>query len=79
MCLAEGRRRQATVVDHVVPLEWSQCDERWNKQGACDPCHDGKSKRERAEGRPCDATIDRQLAEVKRAFEAAAQGGRVDL
>lgn len=64
-CLAEGRKRQAIIVDHIVPLEWSRCDERYNKQGCCTPCHDEKSKRERAEGRPSDAAIAAELKRLK--------------
>ena len=62
-CLRRGRRVQTDVVDHIVPWEWSKCDERWNKQGLCHPCHDAKSKRERAEGRPDD--IEQRLAQLK--------------
>ncbi|MFI8667141.1 HNH endonuclease signature motif containing protein [Qipengyuania sp. NPDC077410] len=62
-CLAVGRHVQATVVDHILPLEWSRCDERWNKQALCRACHEEKSKRERAEGEPID--IAAQLARLK--------------
>lgn len=47
-CLAEGRTRATTVIDHIVPLAWGGSDTRGNKQGLCDPCHDEKSKAERA-------------------------------
>jgi len=51
------------VVDHIIPLEWSRCDERWNKQALCKPCHDEKSKLERAARRPDD--IDAKLTRLK--------------
>lgn len=49
MCQAEGKRVQATVVDHIMPLAAGGDNSRGNQQGLCDPCHDAKSKRERAE------------------------------
>lgn len=64
-CLAVGRRRQARIVDHIVPLEWSQCDERYNKQALCSACHDEKSKQERAEGRPSDEELAAALRKLK--------------
>lgn len=67
-CLERGKHVRATIVDHIIPLEWSKCDERWNKQGICDPCHDEKSKRERAEGKPGDGWIARRLNELRAAF-----------
>ena len=78
-CLEAGKRRKATVVDHIVPLEWSKCDERYNKQGSCDPCHDEKSKRERADGKPSDEAIAQRLSALRQAFASQAPGGRVDL
>lgn len=51
MCLAEGRTSASVVVDHVVPLSQGGSDDRANKQGLCDPCHDAKTQREAAEGR----------------------------
>lgn len=36
------------VVDHKIPLSWGGSDDRGNKQALCNPCHDAKSKRERA-------------------------------
>lgn len=65
-CLAEGRHVAADVVDHVIPLAWARyliaaiaarLDERWNKQGLCDPCHDAKSLRERRDGPPGDLLL----------------------
>lgn len=50
-CLKAGRRVASDVVDHIVPLAWGGSDDRANKQALCDPCHDEKSKRERAEAR----------------------------
>ena len=51
LCLAEGKRVRAVVVDHIVPLAWDGSDDRSNKQALCNPCHDAKSKAERLEGR----------------------------
>lgn len=51
MCLAEGKRVQATEVDHIVPLAAGGDNSRENQQGLCEPCHDAKSKRERSEAR----------------------------
>ncbi len=50
-CLAAGKKVKTDVVDHVVPLAWGGSDDRGNKQGLCDPCHDEKSKAEREIGR----------------------------
>ena len=58
-CLERGLTRKTDVVDHIVPLAWGGSDARSNKQGLCDPCHDEKSKAERA--------ID---AEQRRRFDA---------
>ena len=65
LCQERGRHVRATIVDHIVPLEWSKCDERWNKQGICDPCHDQKSTAERVAGRPSDIEIAHRLAGLK--------------
>ena len=48
ICLTLGRTRASAIVDHVRPLAWGGSDERSNKQGLCTPCHDEKSKAERA-------------------------------
>lgn len=48
LCLKLGRTRAAAQVDHVRPLAWGGTDERGNKQALCKPCHDEKSKGERA-------------------------------
>lgn len=51
MCRICGTRdivTAATIVDHIVPLSQGGSDERSNKQGLCEPCHDEKSKAERA-------------------------------
>lgn len=58
-CLEKGRTTATTIVDHIMPLAWGGSDLRSNKQGLCDPCHDEKSKAERA--------ID---AEQRRRFDA---------
>lgn len=46
-CLKKAKRVRTDVIDHIVPLAWGGSDDRGNKQGLCDPCHDEKSKRER--------------------------------
>lgn len=51
LCLARGISRASVMVDHIKPLAWGGSDERANKQGLCKPCHDEKSKAERAEAR----------------------------
>jgi 5-methylcytosine-specific restriction protein A len=50
-CLAEGKRVQATQVDHVVPLALGGSEARSNKQALCKPHHEAKSLRERIEAR----------------------------
>jgi 5-methylcytosine-specific restriction protein A len=47
-CTAAGRVEPSTRVDHIKPLSDGGSDERENKQGLCEPCHDAKSKAERA-------------------------------
>ncbi len=47
-CLEQGKHVASDKVDHIQPLAWGGSDERSNKQGLCDPCHDAKSKAERA-------------------------------
>lgn len=47
-CSKAGRARAAAIVDHIKPLAWGGSDDRKNKQGLCKPCHDAKSKAERA-------------------------------
>lgn len=51
VCLDRGRTTRSTKVDHIRPLAWGGSDDRSNKQGLCDPCHDAKSAAERATGR----------------------------
>lgn len=48
LCLKQGKHVRTDVVDHIRPLAWGGSDDRSNKQGLCDPCHDAKSKAERA-------------------------------
>lgn len=48
LCLKQGKRVRTDVVDHIKPLAWGGTDDRSNKQGLCQPCHDAKSKAERA-------------------------------
>jgi 5-methylcytosine-specific restriction protein A len=48
VCLNNGRHVASDVVDHIKPLAWGGSDERSNKQALCVPCHDAKSKAERA-------------------------------
>lgn len=50
-CLKGGKQVASEVVDHIKPLAWGGSDERNNKQGLCNPCHDAKSAAERAEDR----------------------------
>lgn len=50
-CLKHGLEVASDVVDHTVPLSEGGSDARTNKQGLCDPCHEAKSKRERAAAR----------------------------
>jgi len=50
-CLAQGKRVQATEVDHIVPLAAGGDNSRGNQQGLCEPCHAAKSLRERVEAR----------------------------
>lgn len=47
-CLEAGKKVATDKIDHIVPLAWGGSDTRGNKQGLCDPCHDEKSKAERA-------------------------------
>jgi 5-methylcytosine-specific restriction protein A len=51
VCLAEGKRVQASEVDHIVPLAAGGDNSRGNQQGLCKPCHEVKSQRERSEAR----------------------------
>ena len=48
LCAAAGLVAASVVVDHIVPLNAGGSDARSNKQGLCRPCHDAKSKAERA-------------------------------
>jgi len=48
-CLEAGLSVATDVIDHITPLSRGGSDERSNKQGLCTPCHDAKSKAERAE------------------------------
>lgn len=48
LCLAKGLTEASVVVDHIRRLADGGSDERGNKQGLCDPCHDAKSAAERA-------------------------------
>lgn len=48
LCLEMGLEVASDVVDHKLPLAWGGTDDRDNKQGLCNPCHDEKSKAERA-------------------------------
>jgi 5-methylcytosine-specific restriction protein A len=50
MCLKQGREVRSEQVDHVKPLAWGGTDARSNKQALCRPCHEAKSKAERAAG-----------------------------
>lgn len=50
-CSLEGVVTLASQRDHIVSLEQGGRDVESNTQGLCIPCHDLKSKRERAAGR----------------------------
>lgn len=39
MCLAQGRTREATVVDHETPLALGGSDDDGNTRNLCDECH----------------------------------------
>ena len=69
LCLEQGKRVATDVVDHIVPLAWGGPDERWNKQGLCNPCHDAKSLQERRSGRPAD--IKTRLADLRQQWIAS--------
>ncbi|RST30147.1 HNH endonuclease [Sphingomonas ginkgonis] len=47
-CAARSLAVRAVVVDHIKPLSEGGSDDRGNKQSLCKPCHDAKSKAERA-------------------------------
>ena len=48
LCLKAGRTRASEQVDHIRPLAWGGSDDRTNKQALCIPCHEEKSRAERA-------------------------------
>jgi 5-methylcytosine-specific restriction protein A len=50
-CLKHGLYVASDVVDHIVNLAAGGSDERENKQGLCNPCHDAKTKAEAQRGR----------------------------
>lgn len=47
-CAKADRVVASQRVDHIIPLSQGGSDERGNKQALCVPCHDAKSKAERA-------------------------------
>ena len=49
LCLIQGKRVQATEVDHIKALAAGGSEARPNRQALCKPCHEAKSKAERAE------------------------------
>ncbi|WP_370682158.1 HNH endonuclease [Comamonas sp. GB3 AK4-5] len=49
-CCMAGLVVLATMRDHIVPLEEDGQDVESNVQPICEPCHDVKSKAERARG-----------------------------
>jgi len=51
VCLTNGMQVASYVVDHIVNLASGGSDERSNKQALCIPCHNEKSRLERAAGR----------------------------
>jgi 5-methylcytosine-specific restriction protein A len=55
LCLERGLYVASDVVDHIVNLAAGGSDDRANKQGLCDPCHDAKTREEARRGRLNDA------------------------
>jgi 5-methylcytosine-specific restriction protein A len=51
LCLAAGQHVASDTVDHILALFLGGTNERNNQQALCQPCHDAKSKAERAEAR----------------------------
>ncbi|MGV9364512.1 HNH endonuclease signature motif containing protein [Amycolatopsis sp. NPDC003731] len=49
MCQVCGVRA-STEVDHIIPYAEGGTDDEANARGVCAPCHDEKSKAERARG-----------------------------
>lgn len=50
-CLEDGKRVQASEVDHIVPLAAGGSNDRSNMQGLCRLHHEAKSLQERVEAR----------------------------
>ncbi len=48
ICLAAGLMVRTEEIDHIVPLSEGGPGARSNLQGLCGPCHEAKSKSERA-------------------------------
>jgi len=54
LCKAQGRRRLATIRDHIVPLAEGGTDEPSNVQPLCAACSDDKTRAEAKRGRQRD-------------------------
>jgi len=57
-CRAAGRIREATEVDHILPLSKQGTDKPSNLQSLCGECHDRKSKTERGVFEPAAVGVD---------------------
>jgi 5-methylcytosine-specific restriction protein A len=51
-CAERGLVTRATEVDHIVPKSQGGSDDESNLRALCRACHDEKSRREMAQGRP---------------------------
>lgn len=58
LCLAQGKRVQATEVDHIKALAAGGTEAWSNRQALCRPCHEAKSKAERAEAQHGGGRVD---------------------
>jgi 5-methylcytosine-specific restriction protein A len=50
LCLEQGLYVATDVIDHIVNLAEGGSDDRENKQGLCNPCHDAKTQAEARRG-----------------------------
>jgi 5-methylcytosine-specific restriction protein A len=51
LCAQQGKRRLATIVDHIVNLKAGGQDVPSNRQPLCADCHTAKTQQEAARGR----------------------------
>jgi 5-methylcytosine-specific restriction protein A len=58
LCRAAGRLREATEVDHMIPLSKEGTDKPSNLQSLCNECHERKSKAERGGHEPTPCGLD---------------------